>query len=221
MLGNGNVQAGNVPGRRIGPYRLLELIGKGGTSEVYRATIEEGDGRSGDDSGLREVALKLISGHMVTPEGLGRFRAERKILAAINHPGVARYHDSGVTDDGLPYLAMEMVEGERIDRYCDEKELPLRDRIGLLLQVCGAVEHIHRTGVLHRDLTPANILITPEGVAKLVDFGIARFTAGELDTRTSSSRTVTRAVLGTPEYLSPEQATGRSPTPTSAPTSIP
>jgi serine/threonine protein kinase len=211
MLGTGRGPRGSSSGRRIGQYLLLELIGKGGTSEVYRAAIVGDDSGTGnDDSGLREVALKLISSHTATEEGLDRFRAEQKILASIDHPGIARYHGSGVTDDGLPYLAMELIEGERIDLYCDHRELSFPERVILLVQVCEAVEHIHRRGVLHRDLTAPNILITPDCVAKLVDFGIAKNTAGELETLTSSSQTATRAVLGTPEYLSPEQAMGRS-----------
>ena len=197
-------------GRRIGGYLLLGLIGKGGTSEVYRAAAATDDFGAEDGHIGDPVAFKLISDHEPTEEALGRFRAEQRMLAAIDHPGIARYHDCGMTDDGRPFLVMELIEGERIDRYCDEREMPIRERVTLLVQVCEAVAHIHRSGVLHRDLTPANILITSEGTARLVDFGIAKVMADGLETLIGASATATRAILGTPEYLSPEQAGGRS-----------
>ncbi len=205
-----NGRTGEASGRLVGRYQLHCLIGEGGTSEVYRASLKPEEGKASNGSMPQQVAFKLMSRHMATGDALGRFQTERRTLASIDHPCVASYHDSGLTDDGLPYLVMELIEGQRIDLYCDEKQLSVRDRVMLLLQVTEAVDFIHQRGVLHRDLTPPNILITSQGVPKLVDFGIARSVALSLETLTSSSHTATWAILGTPEYLSPEQAKGRS-----------
>ena len=201
---------GPASGRQVGRYRLQALIGTGGTSEVYRASRVDDEGRAVEGSAPAEFAVKLLSRHMVTEEVLGRFRSEEKLLASINHPNVARYFDSGLTDDGLPFLVMELVDGQRIDRFSDDNELPIRARIELVLQICDAVESIHQRGVLHRDLTPPNILVTPQGVPKLVDFGIAKSSAPLVESLGTALQTVTGAIVGTPAYLSPEQAGGRT-----------
>ena len=156
------------------------------------------------------LRLKLISGFNGGEETSRRFQNEQKLLAAIDHPNVARYFDSGLTDDGVPYLVMELVEGQPIDRYSDDRELSIREQAQLVLQVCEAVECVHRSAVLHRDLTPPNILVTSGGVPKLVDFGIAKSmdpVGGQLG---DSEKTATDVILGTPAYLSPEQAAGGS-----------
>ncbi len=202
-------RSGPLSGWRIGGYQLHRLIGRGGTSEVYRAS-RDGEEGQGDGQPPGHFAFKVIQGHMATEDVLRRFRAEQDFLATIDHPNIVRFRDRGLTDDGLPYLVMEFIEGQRIDRYCDERGLNLRERVGLLLQVCHAVAFIHSRGVLHRDLTPLNILVTPEGVPKLVDFGIAKLAGVDLDRLVSSHQTAPGAILGTPEYLSPEQAMGRS-----------
>src|SRR5690606_36278844 len=120
------------------------------------------------------VAIKLIRGGVVSADQIRHFREERQILANVDHPNIARLLDGGTTDDGLPYVVMELVEGEAIDRYCDRRRLTLADRIHLFRSGCDAVAHAHRNLVVHRDLKPGNILVTDEGVPKLLDFGIAR-----------------------------------------------
>ena len=201
---------GPESGREIGQYRLLGLIGTGATSEVYRASLIEADRDAGNDPAPTEFAVKLLSVQRVTDEILSRFQIEQDLLASIEHPHVARYIDGGLTDDGLPYLVMELVDGQRIDRYCDEHELSIRKRIELLVRICDAVESIHRAGVLHRDLSAANILVTPQGIPKLVDFGIAKSRGPLVGSRDSTLQTATAAIMGTPSYLSPEQAAGRT-----------
>jgi serine/threonine protein kinase len=197
-------------GGRIGRYQLEGLIGSGGTSEVYRA-VRVADGAAVETAPCQEeVALKLIRAHMATSDVLRRFRAEQELLATIDHPSIARFIDRGVTDEGLPYLVMELVDGRRIDVYCDNKKLAPAEQARLLVLVCEAVSFVHERGVLHRDLSAPNILITPQGTPKLVDFGIAKSGAMNLATLASSHPTAPGAILGTPEYLSPEQATGQT-----------
>ena len=206
--GDANNPNGPASGRQIGRFRLHGLLGTGGTSSVYRASVVDGENPSANGQLPAEFAFKLISNYTVTQDVLQRFRTEQKLLAAINHPGVARFVDGGLTDEGSPYLVMELVEGQRIDRFCDDNDLKITERVELVLQVCEAVDSVHRSGVLHRDLTPANILVTPQGVPKLVDFGIAKSTDAFLETLTASGQTATGAVMGTPAYLSPEQVGG-------------
>ena len=180
------------------------------TSTVYRASLLEHQSQPLEGLPTPQFAFKLFSNHVLTDEVLGRFHVEHNVLASIDHRNVARYIDSGLTDDGVPYLVMELVDGQRIDRFCDDNELPIRARIELVLEICDAVEFIHQRGVLHRDLTPPNILVTAQCVPKLVDFGIAKSTAALLEASTSVLRTSTETVMGTPAYLSPEQASGRT-----------
>jgi eukaryotic-like serine/threonine-protein kinase len=189
-----------APGDRLGAYRVVELLGRGGMGAVYLA--ERADGAFD-----RKVALKVVKRGMDTDEILDRFRTEREILARLQHPHIATLLDGGVTAGGLPFLVMELVEGEPIDRWCDHQQLDVRARLDLFLAVCDAVRYAHRALVVHRDLKPSNILVH-EGDVKLLDFGIARILeerAGREDTRLLDRRL-------TPEYAAPEQIRGEPPT---------
>jgi eukaryotic-like serine/threonine-protein kinase len=187
--------APNRVGRRIGAYNTLEEIGRGGMGEVYRA------GRA-DGQYEKEVAIKLVRGGYDTASVLERFRHERQILASLDHPNIARLLDGGTTDEGIPYLVMELIEGTPIDQYCDAQKLNVTERLRLFSQVCAAVQYAHQRLVIHRDIKPGNILVTKEGVPKLLDFGIAKI----LDPAASSETTVASPM--TPEYASPEQIRG-------------
>jgi serine/threonine protein kinase len=188
----------NVRNRRIGPYRIVEEIGRGGMGEVYRAVRADGQY-------TKEVAIKLVQGG---PGALlERFRHERQILASLEHFNIARLLDGGTTDAGVPYLVMELVEGTRIDDYCERQKLSIHDRLRLFLQVCDAVQFAHQRLIIHRDLKPGNILVTGDGVPKLLDFGIAKILDVEsLTDQAESTRTLFR--LLTPQYASPEQVRG-------------
>lgn len=155
-------------GQRIGPYQLIALLGEGGMGEVYL-------GVRADKLYTQEVAIKLMRPGLKQAQAmLVRFSAERQILANLNHPNIARLLDAGITDDDAPYLVMEHVKGIPIDDYCREQQLDTDHRLELFRAVCGAVEHAHKNLVVHRDIKPANILVTPEGIPKLLDFGIAK-----------------------------------------------
>ncbi|MEM1269929.1 MAG: protein kinase, partial [Bacteroidota bacterium] len=187
---------------RIGPFQLLECLGEGGMGIVYRALRADGQYE-------QEVAVKIIRRAYLDPDHLLRFRAERQILARLAHPGIARLIDGGRTPDGLSFIAMEYVAGDRIDTYCDLHKLSLDARIRLFLQVCEAVDYAHRNLVVHRDLKPSNILVSPDAtgghVVKLLDFGIAKL----LDPAPGDpTLTATGNRLMTPEYAAPEQVTG-------------
>jgi eukaryotic-like serine/threonine-protein kinase len=185
-------------GRRIGAYEIMREIGRGGMGAVYLAKRADGQFE-------KEVAIKLLKRGTDTDEILRRFQAERRILARLDHPNIARLLDAGTTDDGLPYFVMEYVVGKRITDFVREKELSVRDRLRLFLKICDAVECAHRNHIIHRDLKPANILVTPEGELKLLDFGIAKLIAsGEND----EELTLTRDRRMTPICASPEQARG-------------
>jgi serine/threonine protein kinase/tetratricopeptide (TPR) repeat protein len=186
-------------GRRFGPYRVVREIARGGMGAVYLA--ERADGQY-----EQRAALKLIKRGMDTDLLLQRFRAERQILASLDHPNIARLLDGGTTDDGRPYFVMEYIEGEPVDAYADARRLSIPQRLELFLHVCSAVAYAHRHLVVHRDIKPANILVTADGVPKLLDFGIAKVFDPEADEPTSS---VTGFRLLTPEYASPEQVEGR------------
>jgi eukaryotic-like serine/threonine-protein kinase len=186
-------------GRRLGPYRLLAEIGAGGMGTVYRAVRE-------DDAFRREVALKLVRSHAGAAPSTGRFQRERQILARLQHPNIAVLHDGGATEEGQPYLVMELVQGEPLDLYCTARRLPPRDRIALFRQVCGAVHYAHQTLVVHRDLKPGNILVTADGVPKLLDFGIAKLLSP--DEGAEALPTATLLPVLTPEFASPEQVKG-------------
>ena len=184
-------------GRRIGAYNILEEIGRGGMGEVYRAIRADGEFD-------REVAVKLVQGGLDSQFILERFRHERQILAGLDHANVARLLDGGTTEDGTPYLVMELVDGVPIDRYCEIHRLKIADRVRLFLDVCAAVQYAHQHLVIHRDIKPGNILVSADGVPKLLDFGIAKLT----DPTSTAQTTLVRPM--TPEYASPEQVKGES-----------
>jgi serine/threonine protein kinase len=187
-----------IPGGRAGAWRILQEIGRGGMGAVYLAER--------DDAQFRQrAALKVIRRGMDTDDLLARFHRERQILAALEHPHIARLIDGGSTPDGRPFLAMEYIQGDPIDRYCETRALAIEDRLRLLLQVCDAVSHAHRNLVVHRDLKPGNILIDATGAPKLLDFGMAKILCPDPDTGRTES------VAGrffTPDYSSPEQVSG-------------
>ena len=188
-------------GRVIGNYKLVSVLGHGGTGTVYL-------GERADRQYSAQVAIKIVdNGTMQGELGL-RFRAERQILASLNHANIARLLDAGETEEGNPYLVMEYVHGEPLDRYCDRQRLGVRERLQLFLDICSAVQYAHQNLVVHRDLKPANILVTAEGAPKLLDFGIAKLLdAGEAAAAMALTRMNDR--LLTPEYASPEQILGR------------
>ena len=187
-------------GRRLGPYEIIEEIGRGGMGSVYRAI-------RADDQYQKHVAIKVVKGGFETAFARSRFRDERQILANLEHANIARLIDGGTTESGVPYFVMELVEGLSIDQYCDSNRLPIRERLRLFRSVCSAVEYAHQNLVVHRDLKPGNILVTKDGVAKLLDFGIAKMLAEESGSRDAEPSIALLRVL-TPEYASPEQITG-------------
>src|SRR5262245_11797032 len=187
-------------GRRVGAYRIVREIGRGGMGAVYLAV-------RADDQFRQRAAIKLVKRGMDTDFVLRRFRNERQILAALNHPNIARLLDGGATDDGLPYFVMEYIEGMPIHRYCDTRRLTIAERLKLFRQVCAAAHYAHDNQVIHRDIKPGNILVTEDGTPKLLDFGIAKILDPELAADTIDP-TVTALRLMTPEYASPEQARG-------------
>ncbi|RMH21978.1 MAG: serine/threonine-protein kinase [Acidobacteria bacterium] len=182
-------------GRRIGPYRIVRLLGRGGMGAVYLAVRE--------DEFEQRVALKLIQSGLDSAEVIRRFHVERQILARLEHPNIARLLDGGTTGEGLPYFAMEYVEGEPLDRYCDRHGLTTRQRLELFLQVCSALEFAHQNLVIHRDLKPGNILVDASGTPKLLDFGIAKLLRADLSTRRDDTVPGRRPM--TLRYASPEQ----------------
>ncbi len=189
-------------GQTVGAYRVEREIGRGGMGIVY-------EGRHLDRSLDKRVAIKTLAIGLDRPEAAWRFRRERKILSRLEHPNIAALYDGGTTADGLPYLVMEYVDGVRIDAWCERNRLTVPQRLDLFRQVCGAVEFAHAKLIVHRDLKPNNILVTPEGVVKLLDFGIAKLATSEDDSDTESSEyTRAGATPLTTAYASPEQARG-------------
>ncbi len=183
-------------GRRIGPYKIEGLLGRGGMGAVYLAVRE--------DDYEKRVALKIVPGGPYSAELSRRFRHERQILARLEHPQIARLLDGGTTDDGLPYLVMEYIEGEPIDRYCHTRRLPTRERLELFRRILEPVRFAHQNLVVHRDLKPSNIVVTPDGVPKLVDFGIAKL----LEPASASQVLTHDKAPMTLKYASPEQLRG-------------
>jgi tetratricopeptide (TPR) repeat protein len=178
----------------IGPYRVVRQLGHGGMGKVFLASREDAEFE-------QRVAIKLVRRGAAGESLLQRFRQERQILAALEHPNIARLLDGGTTSGGVPYLVMEYVEGTPIDDYCREHALSIEARLRLFLPLCDAVQHAHRSLVIHRDIKPANVLVTADGIPKLLDFGIAKLTSAQTE------GTVTR--LMTPDYASPEQLAGK------------
>jgi serine/threonine protein kinase len=163
------------------------MIGEGGMGNVYLAPCDDGEFR-------QQVALKLVRrGLHLDSRIIRRFRDERQILAALNHPGIARLLDGGLTEDGLPFFAMEHVEGLPIDRSCNDHELSLEQRLQLFAQVCDAVAHAHGKQIVHRDIKPSNILVTNTGEPRLLDFGIAKL-LGPDETRDACAHPSERAI---------------------------
>lgn len=191
---------GEGVGTRIGPYKLLERIGEGGFGLVYMAEQEAPI--------RRRVALKVIKLGMDTRQVIARFEQERQALAMMDHPNIAKVLDAGATPTGRPYFVMELVRGEPITTFCDDRKLGVRDRLALVSQVCDAVQHAHQKGIIHRDIKPSNVLVTiadgDRPTPKVIDFGIAKATQARLTERTLF--TEFRQMVGTPEYMSPEQA---------------
>jgi len=188
-------------GQIIGSYKLESEIGRGGMGAVYLAS-------RADEAYDKKVAIKLIKRGFDTDEIVRRFRYERQILASLDHPNITRLIDGGSTAHGQPYLVMDFVSGEPLNRFSDERKLSVRQRLELFLQICSAVSYAHRSLVIHRDLKPSNILVTPDGAPKLLDFGIAKITAAGADGDQTQDRTIAAFHALTPEYASPEQLAG-------------
>ncbi len=187
------------PGMRIGPYKLLQKLGEGGMGAVYMAEQEH--------PVRRKVALKVIKPGMDSRQVVARFEAERQALALMDHPNIAKVLDAGTTEQGRPYFVMELVKGVPITRFCDEQQLTPRQRLELFVPVCQAVQHAHQKGVIHRDLKPSNVLVAlydDRPVPKVIDFGVAKAAGERLTERTMF--TEFGAIVGTLEYMSPEQA---------------
>ena len=187
-------------GNRIGSYRIVRELGHGGMGTVFLAERD-------DEHYRQQVAIKLINPGLGGETIRKRFRNEMQILADLNHPNIARLFDGGETADGVPYLVMEYVEGTPINRYCDQHNLATEQTLRLFCAVCDAVQYAHQHLVIHRDIKPGNILVTREGLPKLVDFGIAKLLDGG---RSVSDATATAMPFMTPEYASPEQVRGSS-----------
>lgn len=193
----------DLAGTQFGRYVLHERLGAGGFGVVYRAEQI--------DPVRRAVAVKVIKRGMDTEQVIARFEAERQALAVMDHACIARVFDAGATDTGRSYFVMELVNGPPITRFCDDHQLDLRQRLELFIRVCQAVQHAHQKGVIHRDLKPPNVLVAVEDgrpTPKIIDFGIAKATQGRLSDRTLT--TDGRRFIGTPEYMSPEQAATES-----------
>ena len=189
-------------GERIGPYEIIREIGHGGMGTVFLAL-------RADDQYRKEVAIKLVNRGMDTDAILRRFVIERQILANLEHPNIAGLFEGGTTTDGLPYLVMEYVEGQPINEYCDARGFTIALRLELFRQVCAALQYAHQNLVVHRDIKPSNILVTAEGVPKLLDFGIAKLLSpGWAADASEATASIVR--LMTPEYASPEQLRGLS-----------
>src|SRR5262245_27981962 len=199
----GTIQVGAMvtekAGDRIGRFKLLEQIGEGGFGVVWMAEQEE--------PVRRRVALKIIKLGMDTRQVIARFEAERQALAMMDHPNIAKVLDAGATETGRPYFVMELVRGIRITEYCDQNNLPTRERLDLFAKVVQAVQHAHQKGIIHRDLKPSNVLVTLHDgapVPKVIDFGIAKAIEQKLTDKTLFTQF--EQFIGTPAYTSPEQA---------------
>jgi eukaryotic-like serine/threonine-protein kinase len=191
-------------GKRLGPYRITEEIARGGMGSVFKAV-------RADDAYQQTVAIKVVRSHVATELIAQRFRAERQILANLEHPHIARLIDGGQSDDGTPYLVMEYIDGKPIDAYCDSCGLSVDDRLKLFRDVCSAVQYAHQRLIVHRDLKPSNILVDKAGQVKLLDFGIAKLLdSAQLDEHGNAVAMPTEANAMTPAYASPEQVKGEA-----------
>jgi len=187
-------------GRRLGAYQIVQSIASGGMATVYLA-------HRADDQYRKRVAIKLIHPGLANDALCRRFRSERQTLAALDHPNIVKLLDGGTTEEGLPYLVMDYVDGQPIDTYCDRHQLTVEDRLKLFRTVCGAVEHAHQNRIIHRDLKPSNILVTADGSPRLLDFGIAKLLSPELSPDMGLMTTAGIHHM-TPAYASPEQVRG-------------
>src|SRR5262245_37845215 len=172
------------PGAVVGPYKLLEQIGEGGFGVVFLAEQQQ--------PVRRKVALKVLKPGMDTRQVVARFEAERQALALMDHPHIAHILDGGATAAGRPYFVMELVRGVAITDFCDQNRLPVRERLGLFVSVCQAVQHAHQKGIIHRDLKPTNVMVTlhdDKAVVKVIDFGIAKATGQQLTEKRSEEHT--------------------------------
>jgi serine/threonine protein kinase len=185
-------------GQRLGPYEITGRIASGGTSTVYEAWRRDGHYK-------QRVAVKVVRPGMDYGFILGRLHAERQILAGLSHPNIASLLDGGATPSGAPYLVMEFIDGLPITEYCDQQQLTITQRLALFQDVCAAVQHAHRNLVVHRDIKPGNVLVTNDGIPKLLDFGIAKLLHDSSELPQEATRTVR---MLTPEYASPEQLLG-------------
>jgi serine/threonine-protein kinase len=186
-------------GTVIGPYKLMEQIGEGGMGLVFVAEQQQ--------PVRRKVALKVIKPGMDTRQVVARFEAERQALALMDHPNIAKVHDGGTTPAGRPYFVMELVKGVPITEYCDQNQVPIRERLTLFVDVCQAVQHAHQKGIIHRDLKPSNVLVVSNDgtpLVKVIDFGVAKAVGQQLTDKTIYTQFT--QLLGTPLYMSPEQA---------------
>jgi len=183
-------------GARIAQYRIAGKLGVGGMGDVYRAVRD-------DDQYQKQVAIKLVRQGMETEFVYSRFRKERQILAGFEHENIARLLDGGTTGEGQPYFVMELVEGKPVDQYCNDLGLGTDARVDLFRKVCSAVQYAHQRLVVHRDIKPSNILVTADGVPKLLDFGIATILHPETD-GAGKDRTLTAPGMMTPQFASPE-----------------
>src|SRR5580692_8200131 len=188
-------------GLRLGAWRITRLIGRGGMGNVYEAVRAQGDFE-------QRVAIKLLQREAAAQ--LERFQAERQILARLEHSGIARLFDGGVTPDGRPFMVMEYVEGRSITDFCMLTHATFGQRLGLFIQVCDAVAYAHRNLIVHRDLKPSNILVTAAGVVKLLDFGIAKLLDAQRARHHTLAVTQADIRLMTPDHASPEQVQGHA-----------
>lgn len=195
-------------GTVVGAYRLTAVLGHGGAGTVYL-------GERADRQYSAQVAVKVVENALMHDDIAKRFQAERQILANLNHPHIARLLDAGETRTGQPFLVMEYVHGEPIDKYCDSRQLPLKERLQLFIKVCAAVQYAHQNLIVHRDLKPGNILVTPDGTPKLLDFGIAKLMDASAKAAAELALTRVNDRVLTPEYASPEQILGQNVTTTS------
>src|ERR1700723_822950 len=193
------------PGDRVGPYRLIRLLGEGGMAEVWLA-------QRADGSLKREGALKLPRLPRERDDLASRFARECDILAALEHPHIARLYDAGISPEGLPYLAMEYVRGEKLTAWCDAHRLGVNERLNLVLQVLDALQYAHAHHVIHRDIKPSNILVNEAGYVRLLDFGVAKLLEQH---EQQTDITIVHGRALTPEYASPELARGETVEPVS------
>ncbi|GGD50853.1 tetratricopeptide repeat protein [Lacimicrobium alkaliphilum] len=190
-------------GKRLGPYRIIRLLASGGMGAVYLA-------ERADDQYEKQVAIKLIRASAIASEMLlQRFKTERQILAELEHPNIAHLLDGGATDEGIPYLVMEYVDGVEINQYCTDKQLSIVQRLRLFVKVCAAIQYAHQKLIVHRDFKPSNLLVTADGEPKLLDFGIAKLLA-ESGNDEWAVQTSTEERALTPRYSAPEQIRGEA-----------